>query len=373
MSQAIPPQVLPSLTAIRAFAALAVVVHHARLAFPQFEPVRRFGEIGWLGVPLFFILSGFVLMHNFDRGARWNDFVARRLFRIYPLHLVTLLAALGLALVFGRALGGYTGSAPGTALNFLLLHDLSVGRPDIRQAWNGVSWSLSCEFCFYLAAPLLFRRLDARPTQTIALAFLAFFAVLAAAAAAAEPGCAGLDDFLKFHPFPHFAEFALGAAGAVLVRRGWTFVHPAFAIALMAVPAAPALLAGQSGEVAASMTNYLFVPGAFLLIVSLAARDSAGRAGWLHNPMLVAAGEASFALYMTHALLLPCMKIAVLLIDPDLVAGPVAGSIATLAYVGLAVALAFTIHRRFEMPANRRLLANWRERRIARTLATESA
>lgn len=373
MPQPSSPQLLPSLTAIRAFAALAVVVHHARLAFPQFEPVRRFGEIGWLGVPLFFILSGFVLMHNFDRRDSWGDFVARRLFRIYPLHLVTLLAALALALVFGRALGGYTGTLPGTALNFLLLHDLSIDRPDIRQAWNGVSWSLSCEFCFYLAAPLLFLRMQARPAQTIALAFLAFLGVLVAAAAAAEPGRHALDDFLKFHPLPHFAEFALGAAGAVLVRRGWTFVHPALALALMAVPAAPALLAGQSGEVAASLANYLFVPGAFLLIVSLAARDSAGRTGWLHNPVLVRAGEASFALYMTHALLLPCVKIVVLLVDPDFVSEPVGGSIATLAYIAMALALAALLHNRFEMPANRRLLANWRERRSASKPVAESA
>lgn len=373
MPQPSSPLLLPSLTAIRAFAALAVVVHHVRMALPQFEPVRRFGEIGWLGVPLFFILSGFVLMHTFDRQAPWGDFVVRRLSRIYPLHLLTLFAALALALVYGHALGGRMGTVPTTILNGLLLHDLPVGRPDIRHAWNGVSWSLSCEFCFYLVAPLLFLRMEARPTQTICLAFLAFLAVLAAAAAAAEPGREELDDFLKFHPLPHFAEFSLGAAGAALVRRGWTFVHPGLALALMAVPAAPVLLGAQSGETAASLANYLFVPGAFLLIVSLAARDSAGRVGFLHNPMLVRAGEASFALYMTHSLLLPCVKTVILMADPDLVSEPVGGTIATIGYIALALALASFVHYRFEMPANRRLLARWRERRGARRPAAESA
>ena len=363
------PRFLPSLTGLRAFAALAVLVHHARTAFPQFEPVHRLGEIGWLGVPLFFILSGFVLMHNFDRAGGWGDFVVRRLCRIYPLHQATLVVALALAAIFVWPIGGYLGTGFGTLLNALLLHDLTVGQPEVRQAWNGVSWSLSCEFCFYLAAPFLFRRLHDRPVQTIALTFAAFLVVLAAAAVAAEPDRGGLDDFLKFHPLPHFAEFALGAAGALLVRRGWTFGHPALGLALMAVPAAPALLFGQSGEVAASLTNYLFVPGAFLLIVSLGARDVAGKVGLLHRPALVRAGEASFALYMTHAMLLWLYKVAVLLFAPWLLDGPVLGSLAMLGYVACALFVASQAHVRFELPANRRLLAAWRASRAQRVLA----
>jgi peptidoglycan/LPS O-acetylase OafA/YrhL len=360
-----PPKTLPSLTSIRAFAAVAVVVHHTRNAWPHLEAVRNFGEIGWLGVPLFFILSGFVLMYNFDPAIRWGDFVARRLFRIYPLHLATLAASLLLSWVAGAAIGGYLGNPAGTVLNVLLLHDLSVGRPDIRQAWNGVSWSLSCEFCFYLAAPMLFRRLEARPALVGSLAFAMFLLALATAIVANGSGADTVSDFLKFHPLPHFAEFALGALGALLVRRGWTFGRPALALALMAVPAAPYFMGEAPGE---AVTNYLFVPGAFLLVASLGARDFRGDVNWLRNNALIRAGEASFALYMTHALLLPSYSGALGLFAPVALEGPLAGEIATLVFIVFAMTFAAAVHTRFEYPMNRKLLA-WMRRRRAQGAA----
>ena len=113
--------------------------------------------------------------------------------------------ALALAAIFARPIGGYLGTGFGTLLNALLLHDLTVGQPEVRQAWNGVSWSLSCEFCFYLAAPFLFRRLHDRPVQTIALTFAAFLVVLAAAAVAAEP-----DRGHPFTPVAMLVDYAHG-------------------------------------------------------------------------------------------------------------------------------------------------------------------
>lgn len=359
-----PPRVLPALTSLRAFAALAVVVHHTRDAWPHFPVVRALGEVGWLGVPLFFVLSGFVLMYGFDRRATWGDFIARRIFRIYPLHVATLLVSLWLFALLGAPIGGYEGTPGGTVLNFLLLHDLTIGAPEIRQAWNGVSWSLSCEFAFYLVAPLFFRALLANRVSVGAIACGAYVGVLGAAIAAAATDAAGASDFLKHHPLPHFAEFALGGLAAVLVRDGWRFGHPLLGLGLMVVAFALHRDGAQNVQSEATL-NYLFVPGALVLIASLGARDMAGRASFLHWKPLVAAGEASFALYMTHALALPLYKIALLLFAPALLANAWTGEIATLLFAALAMALASAIHTRFEAPANRRLTAWLKRMRVA--------
>src|ERR1700744_4959496 len=81
------PQDIPALTGLRGVAALWVVLFHMELETPI--PII---EKGYLGVDIFFILSGFILMHVYaDRKEfNYNEFVRARLARIYPLHMLSL-------------------------------------------------------------------------------------------------------------------------------------------------------------------------------------------------------------------------------------------------------------------------------------------
>ena len=96
-----PPVDLRALTALRFFAAMWVVLYHfwPNLSADMPTLVAK----GYLGVELFFTLSGFILCHvyldqvaagRFDFGA----FLWARLARVYPLHLATL-AAVGIMAV----------------------------------------------------------------------------------------------------------------------------------------------------------------------------------------------------------------------------------------------------------------------------------
>jgi len=156
------------LDSVRGIAALSVVIHHVVIsrtviaAFPQKAWIDvPFFHNAWLFVDLFFVLSGMVISLNYAtsdlRGFSLREFVVRRLARIYPLHIVTLVAMLMLRFArLGLVAIGIFAVAPiqtevntgySFFLNVLLLH--SMGLLD-HLSWNGPSWSISTEFYTYL-------------------------------------------------------------------------------------------------------------------------------------------------------------------------------------------------------------------------------
>src|ERR1044072_2036604 len=88
---------LKPLTALRFFVALWVALY---VYWPKLAPVSpTFVAKGYLGVEVFFILSGFILCHVYlaatqEKSFRYGSFIWARLARIYPLHVATL-AAIG--------------------------------------------------------------------------------------------------------------------------------------------------------------------------------------------------------------------------------------------------------------------------------------
>src|SRR5262249_40972959 len=111
-SAAKPSLYFPHLNLLRAFAALSVVVYHVKellpwADFPQKPEMLLWFHAGWMGVDLFFVLSGFVIaLSAFQLYGRSTNlaeargaFLQRRLARIIPLYLLTMLLFLGARLV----------------------------------------------------------------------------------------------------------------------------------------------------------------------------------------------------------------------------------------------------------------------------------
>lgn len=152
------PKFMPALTGLRGIVALWVVAFH----LGNFLPTRGAPVIGmgWIGVDVFFILSGFVLAHvhisDFERvtGAGARRFLALRLSRIYPVHVATLIAACALA----AAMEGI-----GVHLTGRFSFEALIANLMLVQAWgffahdtfNVLAWSISAEWLAYLAFPLL--------------------------------------------------------------------------------------------------------------------------------------------------------------------------------------------------------------------------
>ena len=103
---------LDSLTILRGPAALFVFFYHTRWAH-----VVPSASVGYVGVALFFVLSGFVLTWSYKPADGAKKFYLRRFARVYPLHLFFFALALAILVLTQEA-----PSAGATLSNLVLLH-----------------------------------------------------------------------------------------------------------------------------------------------------------------------------------------------------------------------------------------------------------
>ena len=154
-------QRLPSLTGLRIFGSVAVVICHVSNGFANAESLNVAAAYGYVGVTFFFMLSGFVLAWSCaDQRAR--PFWWKRFSRIWPLQLLVMVFAY-------TAIPGHE-RIPGLGgrLAELLLVQAWFPNSAIYAGGNGVTWSLSVEMFFYLVFPaaiLLVRRPSALPVR----------------------------------------------------------------------------------------------------------------------------------------------------------------------------------------------------------------
>lgn len=144
------------LDGLRGLAILGVLIFHAYGSYPQFLP---FGDrfifvpvrLGYLGVQLFFIISGFVILMTLERCESLLEFGKRRWFRLFP----AMLAASLIVLAYDKGIGSGPFSDRTAAdlipgLIFVspeLIHSLTGYN---LQSMDGQFWSLYVEVCFYV-------------------------------------------------------------------------------------------------------------------------------------------------------------------------------------------------------------------------------
>ncbi len=290
------PQDLKQLTALRFFAALWVVLYHFWPSLGAAMPALV-GK-GYLGVELFFTLSGFILCHVYlarfgQGGFKYREFLWARLARVYPMHLVTLLGLGALALAATAAGVPSAGSKlliwPSLIPNLLLVQAWGFAP---GGGWNHPSWSISAEWFAYLSFPLFAAAAWAmrdRPRLAMGAAVALLIGLY--------------EGFQRLAGFPLTEAtiawgalrivpcFALGCAAHLLWRAGvLKSVRAATGAALGGLLAA-ALFAVLGAPDWASVTAFS------VMILGLAAMSATGSRR-LTAPVWVYLGEVSFAIYM---------------------------------------------------------------------------
>jgi peptidoglycan/LPS O-acetylase OafA/YrhL len=349
---------LHSLTGMRFLAALLIVLHHT-VANPvtgtrlvSISALRPLATVAYVGVTFFFVLSGFVLTWSWSGGPA-RVFFARRFARIYPLYVLTWALSFVVLWQLGRA------TPPTTAVLCLFL--VQAWSPHATTAFgqNPVSWSLSDEAFFYAMFPLLVLGLICRPHRAIVVAIAATVACLALVPVVVyKVGSRADVRYLHYLPAYRIGEFIVGICLALLVRRGLRF--PASAGLTTAVAAV--WLAGVAilNEHARSIvpgaapsglpqvaTGLIVLPMVSVWIVAAASADLDGRPSVLRSRVLRRLGIWSYALYLTHLLVLRELELALGRHVPDGLGGRIA---LELAAVALVIAVSGVAYHLFERP-----------------------
>lgn len=288
-----PPADLRAITALRFGAAIWV----ALFAFWEnlaWDGMPGLVAKGYLGVELFFVLSGFILCHVYleqagEKRFSYKNFLWARLARVYPLHIATLLGVGGLAaaaLFAGMSVDGNVLSWASLPANIFMIHAWGVAPV---AGWNHPSWSISAEWFAYLCFPLfafVFWRVRHKPVLAV-IGAAAFLALLYAGFERLV-GFPLTEATIRWGALRIVPCFAFGCALYLLHRRG-----PMKAPWLATMVSAALLIASASLQLWDAVTVVL--SGG--LILSLASLPNE-RAGWLSSKPAVYLGEISYSVYM---------------------------------------------------------------------------
>lgn len=348
---------IASVQVLRALAALTVVFGHA-----QHDALVTAGRVGlafarnhllpWgAGVDLFFVISGFIMVHAsaglFGRPGAARTFLRRRLIRIVPLYWLLASAYLVLSQSFGGA-GERAPLAPAGILASYLFWPLDLFGDGHPRPFYTLGWTLNYEMAFYA----LFAAFIALPRHAAILGVAVMLGLGVIAGAMLDPAATPL----WFWSRPIVLEFVAGMGIAMLHQGGFRLARPA-ALALIAL-AFLALILDPMGAATKPMdwitpNDWLRLaawglPMAALMAGIVLRRDATpALPGHAISRFWIGLGDASYALYLAHPFALVALRKlwlaaglhATLGLWP-LVALMIAGSIA----------LAFAVHRLIEMP-----------------------
>ena len=351
-----------AINAFRGFAALYVAVYHLRY-FTHFDwfghfPVLRFG---YIGVDFFFILSGLIISHVYLARAKhgdlrfWGKFIWFRIARLFPVHLLIMLAMLGAACAAPMITADAQLPDQKSLLDWLSL-TLLVRQwflPD-GYVWNSPAWSVSAEFFAYLVLfPLIAQLVRAWPRSLARMILLA----------------AGVSMYMVLWASGGTLNLINGAGPMIRITAGFASGCGLFLL-LSGVRQAPLhdrLLVGLLVLLPLAMVNpvslfavtrpviELAVLASISSLVCLAYLADGRGSRWLAQRPLFYFGEISFALYMCHV---PVMTLCRWAAD---LAGIERGFGFGVLLVAASLAVAELLHRRVEIPS-RAAMRRWYER-----------
>ncbi len=297
------------LDGVRGIAIFLVIAYH----FGNFSPnteldwaVWQVAGLGWSGVDLFFVLSGFlitnILLRTKHTAHYFQNFYARRVLRIFPLYFAYIFVAFYVALPLAHRAGQWVHySTHGELWYWLYLANWPIAHRDAIAPVSHL-WSLSIEEQFYMLWPLIVFSTRRSTLLRICLGLVLGTAILRF--------CFASDPVLIYNLTPFRLDgLALGAAIAAV--RGMSIGVKMYKYSRAIVIITPIVLLGifiiagsTFGYVSPTNTVGFTLLAMFYAAVIFRCVENAGSRDWLCRAMRVRAlrsvGKYSYGMYILH-------------------------------------------------------------------------
>lgn len=360
------------LDGLRGLAVLAVIDKH----YQQYYP-RLGSQFGWLGVDLFFVLSGFlitsILLELREERHYFRTFYARRALRILPPYLLGIGTYLGITAVCGvpivwKVWLGYIFYY--SSLFAMAIPDLSHGTADILQAVGVgvlVLWSLSVEEIYYtLWAPLV------RFVSDRGIACVLVCMIIVAPLLRWYLRWPGESNMMTF--YCRMDGLAYGSGVALLARyrnllrtlERWDRVFDCLLVVFLGVTILFAAVVGDFESRPIASIGIALADLCFASVVFVLVRNAGGGQWWVRifrAKWLRSVGKVSYSLYLFHY---PLYVVAGLLVGMMHLSRHVNSVCALL--LGLAMSFAVAYGLWYGMESR---ILRWKDRKVPRLIAAE--
>lgn len=293
---------------LRGLAAVLVLASHA-LLYPIVEHNLGYSRLGWLGVILFFVISGFIMVAVTGEG-RFSplDFLRRRFIRIVPMYWGATLIAAALAF-FAPGLFKTTVYDTGELILSLIFvpfyNPVSQGIHPLYK----LGWTLNYEMFFYVCFALL----AFLGAQSRVVWLTAAFSALALIGALFQPQPAIPQFYTSFMPL----AFCAGAWLGLATLRGGIAALPSKLLPVLAVIGVIGLVEGFSVDRGLMEDGLAFVGlvsfAAILVLMAIRFEHKLPRIG-----VLELIGDASYSIYLVHIYEVAILSgLAFKMLDPE--------------------------------------------------------
>jgi peptidoglycan/LPS O-acetylase OafA/YrhL len=287
--------------------------------------VTSISYIGWLGVDVFFALSGFlitsILLKTRDGNHYFKNFYARRILRIFPLYYVFIVVML---LALPTLIPDYTANIPVIAPFLFFYIQNWMGRLGVvgLPAFLSVTWSLAIEEQFYLIWPAVVYHTRRETLIKIGLGIILISLLYRIQAVLFWQSAEYVANFFYFDTLTRFSEIIFGAVlAALFIDPDWRarirlFSLPIFLVSFSAYAALciylfPGLIPYYS-NIPLTLWSYTLVPlfSTSLIGILVTGSETNLIRRFFQNKILVFFGKYSYSMYLLH------MPVALLLLNP---------------------------------------------------------
>lgn len=328
-----------NLDLLRFLAALFVLLYHYISSYllpldtssDWANAVSSFTRYGYLGVDLFFMISGFVIIWS-ARSKAASDFVISRISRLYPTFWVAVGLTVAAILVLTPLLDEWDG--PGITISTVLANLTMMPQLFNVERIDSVYWTLEIEIRFYFLVFLVVLTRQMHRVEWLLYGWL----IVALAFAGREPPW-----FLAYFFLLSYAPlFISGGLFFLVFNSGWTFAR-AVGVTVSCGLSVVAAMGHRSGFITPDAVSGIVVPFAIAGMHLVFAVLTTTTRTWIRAEISQFLGSLTYPLYLTHA------TIGLILIR--LLTPVVGGLIATILTFFVAFLLAYVLVRTVDGPA----------------------